>query len=389
MDVMNSEEEKLEIYERLYRILEGLNKVKHELEASQESAASKALLELQSASTSIVSENPHLFTISQHLSQLADLVQEHNSSKRTKHGIRSFIGSRLRLQEFSRHSAAIKSEVETCIDREVVYSLKETLSELRSSEDALSLSIIDEDKLCDKMSVLEERISRGFDINLQDLLLRSGIFSELVWVLCSSNFPKMVREMAASSLKRLVLFNKDVFVGSVLVGGSVKALVSMDSLCSLQVLSSLIKAIKSPLVDEIESCGGILKIVGYLSSEDMEMRIMALDCVMEIGYFGRKEAVEVMLDAGLIQRLVELQRSAVTVDGFEKKLERRRQHQHQHQPFAGCVARFAVQLEVGEGLRQREKRAFKQQILDKVRECCASDAESATIVAEVLWGSTP
>ncbi|XP_073274833.1 uncharacterized protein [Primulina huaijiensis] len=318
---------------------------------------------------------------------LPPLFPEHNSSKPSNHGIRSFIASRHRSQEFSRHSAAIKSEVETCIDREVVSSSKKTLSELRSFEDVSSLSVIDEDKLCDKMSILEERISRGFDINLQDLLLRSGIFSELVWLLCSPNFSKMVREKAASSLQSLVLFNKDVFVGSVLVGGSVKALVSMDSLCSLQVLSSLIKAIKSPLVDEIESCGGILKIVGYLSSEDMEMRIMALDCIMEIGYFGRKEAVEVMLKAGLIKRLVELQRSAVTADGSETKLERRRHHQHQ--PFASCVARFAVQLEVGEGLRQREKRAFKLQILDKVRECCVSDAESATIVAEVLWGSTP
>ncbi|KZV29627.1 hypothetical protein F511_00905 [Dorcoceras hygrometricum] len=386
---MDALEEKLEIYQRLCRILEALNKVKHELKASHETAANKALLELQSASTSIISGDSHLFTISQHLSELSDLVQEYNSSKPSNHGIRSFIASRLRWQEFSRHSAAIKSEVESCIDREVVSSLKRTLSELRYLDDASSLSMIDEDKLCDKMSVLEERISRGFDINLQDILLRSGIFSELAWVLCSPNFSKMVREKAATTLQRLVLFNKDVFVGSVLVGGSVKTLVSMDSLCSLQVLSSLIKAIKSPLVDEIESCGGILKIVGYLSSEDVEMRIMALDCIMAIGYFGRKEAVEVMLKAGLIKRLLELQRSAMAANGIDTKLERRRQRQYQHQPFASCLARFAVQLEVGEGLRQREKRAFKQQMLDKVRECCVSDAESATIVAEVLWGSTP
>nr|XP_016506540.1 PREDICTED: uncharacterized protein LOC107824307 [Nicotiana tabacum] len=58
-------------------------------------------------------------------------------------------------------------------------------------------------------------------------------------------------------------------------------------------------------------------------------------------------------------------------------------------PFASCVARFAVQLEIGEGLRQREKRAFKQEILKKIREASNSDAEAATIVAEVLWGSSP
>ncbi|KAL0334007.1 UNVERIFIED_CONTAM: hypothetical protein Sangu_1556900 [Sesamum angustifolium] len=167
-----------------------------------------------------------------------------------------------------------------------------------------------------------------------------------------------------------------MFVGSVLIGGSVKALISMGSLCSLQVLSSLIKAIKSPLVDEMESCGGILKIVSHLSSEDMETRAMAMECVMETGYFGRKEAVESMINGGLIKRLVELQRAEVGV-ATERK-----------HAFANCVARFAAQLEEGEGLRQREKRAFKQQILSKVREACASDAESATIVAQVLWGSS-
>ncbi|KAL0345461.1 UNVERIFIED_CONTAM: hypothetical protein Sradi_4377400 [Sesamum radiatum] len=170
------------------------------------------------------------------------------------------------------------------------------------------------------------------------------------------------------------------------MGGSVKALISMGSLCSLQVLSSLIKAIKSPLVDEMESCGGILKIVGHLSSEDMETRAMAVECVMEIGYFGRKEAVESMINGGLIKRLVELQRAEV---GGEYAKLKGRETERKHHPFANCVARFAVQLEVGEGLRQREKRAFKQQILSKVREACVSDAESATIVAQVLWGSSP
>ncbi|KAL0345364.1 UNVERIFIED_CONTAM: hypothetical protein Sradi_4367700 [Sesamum radiatum] len=135
----------------------------------------------------------------------------------------------------------------------------------------------------------------------------------------------------------------------------------------------------------MESCGGILKIVGHLSSEDMETRAMAVECVMEIGYFGRKEAVESMINGGLIKRLVELQRAEVGGEYAKPKAESERKHH----PFANCVARFAVQLEVGEGLRQREKRAFKQLILRKVREACVSDAESATIVAQVLWGSSP
>ncbi|KAL1563442.1 hypothetical protein AAHA92_05908 [Salvia divinorum] len=84
---------------------------------------------------------------------------------------------------------------------------------------------------------------------------------------------------------------------------------------------------------------------------------------MEIGYFGRKEAVEAMIEGGVIGRLVERRSSE--------------------------VARLAVQLEVGEGLRQREKRALKQLILERVRQACVSHAECATIVAEVLWGSSP
>ncbi|XP_059286117.1 uncharacterized protein LOC132039634 [Lycium ferocissimum] len=134
---------------------------------------------------------------------------------------------------------------------------------------------------------------------------------------------------------------------------------------------------------------------------------MAMDCVLEIGYFGRKEAVEAMLNCGLIKKLVELQRSEVGGDlidlekahqkieeenqeqGMKKKRGYREKRYLERHPFASCVARFAVQLEVGEGLRQREKRGFKQEILKKIREACDTDAEAATIVAEVLWGSSP
>lgn len=58
----------------------------------------------------------------------------------------------------------------------------------------------------------------------------------------------------------------------------------------------------------------------------------------------------------------------------------------QKHPFASAVARFAIQLEIGQGLRQREKRALKQEIIRRVREAIPSDAEVATILAEVLWG---
>lgn len=332
-----------------------------------DSSAIKLPLELRTASSSILAANPSHFSLSQSLSQLADAVQELHDSKPSRRGLVSFVTRRLRSHEVSRLAAEAESELHALIDREIVANLTKTLSVMPPSA-GKSVAAIDEDEVFDEISALQERLSRGFDMNLQDLLLKSGVFSQLQWILCNLSFAIRVREKAAISIKELVLFNKDVFVGSVLIGCSVKALVSMSSLCSLQVLSALIKAIKSPLVDEIKICGGIAKIVGCLSAEEAKVRAVAAECVMEIGYFGRKEAVEAMIGGGVIKRLVELQSAEAA--------------------FARCVGRLAVQLEVGEGLRQREKRALKHVILDRVREACVSEAECATIVAEVLWGSS-
>ncbi|PIN04627.1 hypothetical protein CDL12_22836 [Handroanthus impetiginosus] len=372
--------EKMEAHQQLIKILEALNRVSHDLHEplDSDSSAIKALLELRTASGSSLSSNPLPFSLSQHLSQLADSVQDLHNAKTSRHGLISFLTRRVKSHEVSRLAAEIESEIQALIDREAVSNLTKTLAEMRFSPS------FDEDKLFNEMSVLQKTLSRGFDINLQDILLRSGIFANLEWVLCNPVFPKRVREKAAITMKDLVLFNKDVFVGSVLLGGSIKALVSTDSLCYLQVLSSLIKAIKSPFVDEMESCGGISNIVSYLSSNELEIKLMAMECVMEIGYFGRKEAVEAMINGDLIKRLVDLQRS----EG-DHIYGRCREMKKKNNPFERCVARFAVQVEVGEGLRQREKRDFKVQILNKVRETCVSDAESATTVAEVLWGSSP
>ena len=188
------------------------------------------------------------------------------------------------------------------------------------------------------------------------------------------------------------------------MGPTIRGLVGMGSLRSIEALCSLIRSIKSPFVDEIESNGEIPNIIGFLNCEELQMRALGMDCVLEIGYFGRKEAVEAMLKEGLVEKLVELQRSEkggdlIDLDHEEKDKEeedegeeggegKRQKRFLEGHPFASCVARFAVQLEVGEGLRQREKRAFKQEILVRVRETSVSDAEAATIVAEVLWGTS-
>ncbi|KAI3860353.1 hypothetical protein MKX03_003525 [Papaver bracteatum] len=97
------------------------------------------------------------------------------------------------------------------------------------------------------------------------------------------------------------------------MGPIIPAFISMGSstsTCSIQVLCSLIRSIKSPLVDEIETNGLIPEIIKLLGLEnEPSIRVTALDCVLEIGYFGRKEAVESMLEEGLVKKLVELQRS--------------------------------------------------------------------------------
>lgn len=404
---------------QVLKVLQALKEACHQLQtkwADSSNASIKALLELEFASNSILSSDPHLTTLSSDLSDLKNLIETQQSCKPPT-GIRSFLSNRLRAHEISRLASSIESGIQAWIDRETLNNLTATLEEWSSSDNIVPGSSPpprDEESLLAQLSQLRTRVAQGFDIHLQDLLLKSRLLQKLESLLCNGHVSKRVREMAAYSLTELVLFNKDVFVGEVLVGQTIKSLVLMGTFCSLDVLRSLIKAIKSPLVDELGSFGGILKVVNTLDSADLATKLMALECLMEIGYYGRKEAVEAMLSAGIIKKLVYLQRSepggelvdmgkgksdefgeengvnagAVERGGRGKKGCKEMRYLESH-PFASSVARFAVQLEAGEGLRQREKRAFKQEVLKRIREACVSDAEAATVIAEVLWGTSP
>lgn len=350
------------------KVLEALKQASHDLQTNpsldsdeSNSSAIKALLELEAESDTILSNDPNLKTLSQLLARLRTLVQSLHDS-RGHHVLTSFVTRRVSTHSLSRLAASIESEIQSWIDRENLKTL--TLALRNPSEN--------EDELASLLTRFEDRVSAGFNRELQDLVLKTKLFSSLETILCNpdSSTSKKIREHAALAISALIKFNKDVFVGQVLMGPTIRALITMCSAHSIRVLISLIRSIKSPLVDEIESNGQIPKIISLLSNPDLEIRALGLDCVMEIGYFGRKEAIDAMLEEDLVGKLVELQRSEVGRSG-------------------SCVARFAVQLEVGEGLRQREKRAFKQQILVRVREASLSEAEAATIVAEVLWGSSP
>ncbi|XP_034918765.1 uncharacterized protein [Populus alba] len=377
---------------RVLKVLEALKQASHELRTlpstnliESNSPAIKALLELEAESDTILSKYPYLSTLSKHLTKLKSLVD--TLQKCCDHGLRSFLTRRVLLQSISRVAGSIESEIQAWIDRESIESLIKGLNEPLQTE---------EDDLVSLLSQFEDRLSQGFNRELQDLVLKSKIFCLLERVLCNPNCSKKVREQCAFVVSALIRFNKDVFAGQVLMGPLIHALVSMASWESMKVLCSLIKSIKSPLVDEIESNGEIPKIISFLDYKDLHWRVVAMDCILEIGYFGRKEAIEAMLREGLIKKLVELQRSELGEDlidtgMFDDEKERGKGEKEflESHPFASCVARFAVQLEVGEGLRQREKRAFKQEILKRVREACVSDAEAATVTAEVLWGSSP
>lgn len=386
-------------------VLEALRQASHHLQTNptlnsdnSNSSAIKALLELETESNSLLSSDPHLSALSRHLSSLKDLV--HTLQKSRGHSLTSFLTRRASTQSISRVAGSIESEIRAWIDRETVEDLTRALRELA-----------DDDELVKLLTQFENRVSQGFSHELQDLILKSKVFSLLESVLCNPNCSKKIREHSGFAVSALIRFNKDVFVGQVLMGRTVLALIAMGSRSSLTVLWSLIKSIKSPLVDEIESNGEIPKIISFFSSQDLDIRIAAVDCAFEIGYYGRKEAIEAMLKEGVIEKLLELQRSemggiliemgwfneeenrksfdGVDIEGIRRSRDSREKRFLETHPFASCVARFAVQLEVGEGLRQREKRDFKQEILGLVREACASDAEAATIVAEVLWGSSP
>nr|GME17824.1 Armadillo-like helical [Ipomoea batatas]GME20543.1 Armadillo-like helical [Ipomoea batatas] len=306
--------------QQILRVLEALKQASQELQANpignsvdsdSPSPAIEALLQLgETESDSILASDPRLSALSRHLSDLKALVSSLHESKRGR--FTSFLTRRVRSNAISRVAGSIEAEIKAWIDREAVRGLTCHLRRLRALETPLSsreAAAIEE-----KLTNFHDKLAQGFDLNFQDLLLRSRIFPELEFVVCSENLPKGVRENAAYALKQLVLFNKDVFVGQVLTGQSIKALVSMRTMCSLEVISRLIRAIKSPLVDILESVGGIPSIMTSLNSDDLGIKINAMECVLEIGYFGRKEAVEAMLNAGLIKMLVELQRSELGGD---------------------------------------------------------------------------
>ncbi|KAJ4792592.1 hypothetical protein LUZ62_043838 [Rhynchospora pubera] len=374
------------------------------------SPSMRALLELETGSDDLFSGDPLLSPLRHLLSKLRSLSSSLPSTPPNKSIGTSFLNSIFRRPKSPHHAmvsrvaGSISAEIQSWIDRETLHRLVSALGSQFSDEERATLLL-----------ALETRASEGFDRGFQDTLLKSGAFSVVESALAEPGCAKVVRDRCAALIYALVRFNKDVFVGPVLMGSTIDSLVTIASPATLQALNGLIAAIKSPLIDELHSRGELQRLVSLLSSPDLEVQIRALEFALAIGYFGRKEAVEAMLAQGLIKRLLCLQRSElggalIEMDSWDFPKEIGRNSDHgirvgrllkpkqgkskqllflEARPFASAVARFAIQVEVGEGLRQREKRAIKQDILKRVKEAATSPVEAANVFAEVLWGSTP
>ncbi|KAK7283097.1 hypothetical protein RIF29_12376 [Crotalaria pallida] len=334
-----------------------------------------AFLVLEAKSVAIFQTHPNLRHLSESLSTLKAQIEKLEKFK--GFGLRSLLRRQITLHKISHLANSIESQIQRYLDRVTVRDLVITM-EHRDDEEEKVKALVE----------FQERLSQGFDLDFQDLILKARVFNILERTLFELMLSKRVQEEAAIAIAGLVKFNKNVFVGLVLMGPTIKALIAMASSVSIRVLCELVSFIRSPLVDEILCNGEIPRIVGFLCCQDFCVKVAAFACVLELGYIGRKEVIEAMLEEGLIKILMDLQRRegllSEILEGDDLDLDL-----DSDSPFVSCVSRFAIQVEVGEGLSPEEKREFKLEILKMVMEASQSDAEAAEVSAEILWGSSP
>lgn len=353
-------------------------------------ASIRAVLNLGNEISALLETDPGLFELSHLLCDLQTVLSEVEATR--GYGLRSIVRRLSMYYKISQLAQQIEREAQAYLDKDCILRFVRALD--RSEDEGEQVKVLTE---------LEQRLSRGFDRDYQELILKAKVFQFLESILCDGTCSRTLREHAAQVMVALIQFNRNVFVGLVLMGPTLEALISMGSCRSIEVLTSLIALVRSPLIDEIESLGEIPRIMALLRSQDRATRAAAFDCLCEIAYHGRKEVIEAMLEQGLIETLLELQRrdqidrdSKDDDDDYEeeggsqdRKEEKEEEEGKKGGGFDGCVAKFAVQVEVGEGLTNQERREFKLEILRRVKQACVSEAEVASVTAEVLWGSSP
>ncbi|KAL5211921.1 hypothetical protein ABZP36_022768 [Zizania latifolia] len=397
--------------EDFLKVLRALRDAARRVEAGRDDGPSlHALLALEASADDLLAGDPNLGSLGRLLTRIRALWWSEEFAREGV-GVLGYFRVRCRRckarRGIARAAAGVAGEIQAWIDRENVARL---VAALRSdgAVDATARTLLAE---------FEARLLSvdRFDWRLQRALLQYGVFAAVEAKLGDP----AVGDGCAAAVLALVRFNKDVFVGPVLMGRAIGALVSSasDSPAPLRALNGLVAAIRSPLVDELHARGELPRLVALLCSADPHIRALALEFALRIGYYGRMEIVDALLAEGLVKRLLCLQRSDLggpftdMCDSYYSRQEKpegivkgviffagilgwRREDDGAEalsspQPFVSAVSRFAVQVEVGEGLSQREKRAAKLEILRRVREAAVSPAEEATVLAEVLWGATP
>lgn len=330
-------------------------------------AAIETLLELSTKANAILSSDPSLFNISHSLTNVRELLRDLENFQ--GYGILSIFYRQITKYKISQIGYEIEAQLQAYIDRETVFDTVQSLEEESEDED-------------EKIAVLIEfknRVKRGFDRDYQELILKAEIFSVLEAMLCFSKCSNRLKDEAALAVLALIEFNKDVFVGMVFMGSTIPSLISIASSSSIRILSSLITRIKTPLIDELQHRKQIPRIINLLSSENLSASMAAMNCLFEIAFYGSEEVIGAMLEEELVQKLMELQRLNFGSDSRNEDVA-----------FADCVQRFALQIEMGEGVEnKKEKEEFKLEILEIVRKVSVSDEEAASIVPEILWGSSP
>lgn len=396
----------MEEEEDFLKVLRALRNAARRVEAGSggDGPALQALLALEASADDLLAGDPNLSTLCRLLCRLRALSWSVGLSGEGA-GFLGPLRARCRRcaarRGIARVAGEVAGEIQAWIDRESVARLIAALRRSDGGADA-ARALLEE---------LETRLlSVGrFDPRLQRALLQHGVFAAVEAKLGDP----AVGDGCADAVLALVRFNKDVFVGPVLMGPAVGALVASASAspAPLRALDGLVATVRSPLVDELHARGELPRLVALLCAANPRIRALALEFSLRIGYYGRKEAVDALLAEGLVKRLLCLQRSELggsltetdasycspqeKPDGKGGVLaallgwRRLAAALSPQRPFVSAVARFAVQVEVGEGLSQREKRAAKLEILRRVREAAVSPAEEATVLAEVLWGATP
>ncbi|KAM1406742.1 hypothetical protein ACFXTH_001380 [Malus domestica] len=134
---------------------------------------------------------------------------------------------------------------------------------------------MEENPICneDELIKFNDRVAQGFNHELRDLILKFKVVTSLESIMCdSTRSSKRVRKHCAFAIAALIKFNKDVFMGQVLMGRpTISSLIKNVYTNAIRVLYTLVGLIKSSFVDEIEFNREIPKFISFLNSKDLEM----------------------------------------------------------------------------------------------------------------------